>query len=144
MAGHQRTADTPVGGGRADGRTPRRAADRGGRYATDGNTCLRYGGRGNTEGAPTWRQGRCTNTCLCLCDEGWSCCWLYSIMNILNFTAPLSAYGTPIIFITRINTVHCTVLCCWYYAPAYSIILHIIGINYRIVTRLLVSRRPRL
>ena len=29
MAGHQRTADTPAGGGRADGRTPRRAADRG-------------------------------------------------------------------------------------------------------------------
>ena len=28
MAGHQRTADTPAGGGRADGRTPRRAADR--------------------------------------------------------------------------------------------------------------------
>jgi hypothetical protein len=31
MAGHQRTADTPAGGGgRANGRTPRRAADRGG------------------------------------------------------------------------------------------------------------------
>ena len=30
MAGHQRTADSPAGGGRADGRTPRRAADRGG------------------------------------------------------------------------------------------------------------------
>ena len=29
MAGHQRTADTPAGGGRADRRTPRRAADRG-------------------------------------------------------------------------------------------------------------------
>jgi hypothetical protein len=30
MAGHQRTADTPAGGGRADGRTPRRAEDGGG------------------------------------------------------------------------------------------------------------------
>jgi hypothetical protein len=29
MAGHQRTADTPAGGGRADGRTFRRAVDRG-------------------------------------------------------------------------------------------------------------------
>jgi hypothetical protein len=32
MAGHQRRADTPAGGGRADGRTPRRAADRGALY----------------------------------------------------------------------------------------------------------------
>jgi hypothetical protein len=53
-------------------RTPRRAADgrtgghtggrrTGGRYTTDGHTCLRYGGREDTEGAPTWRQGRCIN-----------------------------------------------------------------------------------
>ena len=58
----QRTADTPAGGGQADGRTPRRAEDGGGRYTTDGHTCLRYGGREDTEGAPTWRQGRCINT----------------------------------------------------------------------------------
>jgi hypothetical protein len=32
MAGHQRAADTPAGGGRVDGRTPRRAADRGALY----------------------------------------------------------------------------------------------------------------
>ena len=32
MAGHQRTADIPAGGGRADGRTPQRAADRGALY----------------------------------------------------------------------------------------------------------------
>jgi hypothetical protein len=41
-------ADTPAGGGQA-----------GGRYTTDGNTFSRYGGREDTEGAPTWRQGRC-------------------------------------------------------------------------------------
>ena len=30
----------------------------GGRYTTDRHTCLRYGGREDTEGAPTWRQGK--------------------------------------------------------------------------------------
>ena len=45
MAGHQRNADTPAGGGRADGRTPR-AADRGALYyGWAYTTCLRYGGR---------------------------------------------------------------------------------------------------
>jgi hypothetical protein len=43
-------ADTPAGSGQGGGR---------GRYTTDGNTCLRYGGREDTEGAPTLRQGRC-------------------------------------------------------------------------------------
>ena len=28
----------------------------GGRYTTDGHTCLRYGGREDTDGAPTGRQ----------------------------------------------------------------------------------------
>ena len=59
MAGHQRTADTPAGGGRAD--TPA-GSGQGGRYTTDGHTCLRYGGREDAEGAPTWRQGRCINS----------------------------------------------------------------------------------
>ena len=70
MTGHQQTADTPAGVGRADtpagggraagGRTPggRRTS---GRYTADGHTCLRYGGRGDKEGAPTWRQGGRTN-----------------------------------------------------------------------------------
>jgi hypothetical protein len=48
MAGHQRTADTPAGGGQAD--------TGGGRYNKDRHTCLRYGGRRDTDGAPTWRQ----------------------------------------------------------------------------------------
>jgi hypothetical protein len=46
MAGQKRTADTPAGGGRADGRTPRWAADRG------GATCLHamgYGGSPDVE-----------------------------------------------------------------------------------------------
>jgi hypothetical protein len=58
MAGHQRTADTPAGGGRADGRTPRRAADRGGAILRMG---IHAHGREYTEGAPPWRQGRCIN-----------------------------------------------------------------------------------
>ena len=63
MAGHQRTADTPAGGGRAD--TPAGGGQGGAmRYATDGHTCLRYGGMEDTEGAPTWRQGRRIYTCL--------------------------------------------------------------------------------
>jgi hypothetical protein len=59
MAGHQRTADTPAGGGRADTLAD---SGQGGRYTTDGNTCLRYGGREDTEGAPALRQGRCIDT----------------------------------------------------------------------------------
>ena len=50
-------ADTPAGGGQAD-----KGGGSGGAlpYATDGHTCLRYGGRedADTEGAPTWRQGK--------------------------------------------------------------------------------------
>ena len=59
MAGHQRTADTPADGGRADTPAGGGQADTGGgRYTTDMHTCLRYGGREDTEGAPTWRQGK--------------------------------------------------------------------------------------
>ena len=55
MAGHQRTADAPAGGGRAD--TPARAADR----RAFRRALLYYGwaymlalrGKGDTEGAPT-------------------------------------------------------------------------------------------
>ena len=39
-------ADTPAGSGR------------GGRYTTDGHALSRHGGREDTEGAPTWRQGK--------------------------------------------------------------------------------------
>ena len=54
MTDHQRTADTPAGDGRR--RTSGHPGGRrtGGRYTTDGHkysTCLRYGGRGDTEGA---------------------------------------------------------------------------------------------
>ena len=54
-------ADGGHPGGRRTGGHPggRRT---GGRYTTDGHTCLRYGRREDTEGAPTWRQGRCTST----------------------------------------------------------------------------------
>ena len=44
----------PAGGGRAD--TPADGGQGGGRYTTDGHTCLRYGGREDTDGAPTGRQ----------------------------------------------------------------------------------------
>ena len=43
-------------GGHPSGR--RTGGHGGGRYTTDGHTCLRYGGREDTEGAPTWRQGK--------------------------------------------------------------------------------------
>ena len=46
MAGHQRAADTPAGGGRADGRTPRRAADRGGAILRMGIHAYAMGGGG--------------------------------------------------------------------------------------------------
>jgi hypothetical protein len=56
---HQRTADTPADGGRADTPAGGGQADTGGGgYTTDGHTCFRYGGREDTEGAPTWRQGK--------------------------------------------------------------------------------------
>jgi hypothetical protein len=56
MAGHQRTADTPADGGRADTPAGGGQADTGGgRYTADRHTCLRYGGRGDTDEAPTWR-----------------------------------------------------------------------------------------
>jgi hypothetical protein len=57
--GGRRTGGHP--GGRRTGGHPggRRT---GGRYTTDGHTCLRYGGREDAEGAPTWRQGRRINT----------------------------------------------------------------------------------
>jgi hypothetical protein len=59
MAGRQRTADTPADGGRADIPAGGGQADTGGGgYTTNGHTCLRYGGRKDTEGAPTWRQGK--------------------------------------------------------------------------------------
>jgi hypothetical protein len=66
MAGH-RTADTPAAGGRRTGGHPggRRTGGHpggwrtGGRYTTDGHTFLRYGGKEDTEGALTERQGGC-------------------------------------------------------------------------------------
>ena len=61
MAGHQRTADTPADGGRADTPAGGGQADTGGGailHTTDMHTCLRYGGRRDTDGAPTWRQGK--------------------------------------------------------------------------------------
>jgi hypothetical protein len=58
MAGHQRTADTPAGGGRADNPA---GGGPGGRYNADGHACLRYGGRKDTERAPTRRKGGCSN-----------------------------------------------------------------------------------
>jgi hypothetical protein len=45
----------PADGGHPGGRRT------GGRYTADGNICLRYGGREDTEGAPAWRQGRRIN-----------------------------------------------------------------------------------
>ena len=59
MAGHQRTADTPAGSGRAD--TPAGGGQAGAILHTDEHTCLHYGEKEDTEGAPTWRQGRCIN-----------------------------------------------------------------------------------
>jgi hypothetical protein len=60
MAGHQRTADTPAGGRRADTPASGGQAETGGgaRKTNEGNTCLRYGGREDTEGTPTRRQGK--------------------------------------------------------------------------------------
>jgi hypothetical protein len=66
MAGHQRTADTPAGGGRADGRTHRRAADRGAlhygwacthAHAMGEGRTRREPRRGGREDAPTRRCG---------------------------------------------------------------------------------------
>jgi hypothetical protein len=50
------------GGRRTGGRADTPGGGQGGGYTTDGHTCLRYGGRGDTEGAPTWRQGIRINT----------------------------------------------------------------------------------
>jgi hypothetical protein len=50
MAGHG-----PADGGHPGGRQT------GERYTTGGHTCLRYGGREDTERVPTWRQGRRIN-----------------------------------------------------------------------------------
>jgi hypothetical protein len=66
MAGHQRVADTQAGGGRAD--TPAGGGQvdipapggrrTGGRYTTDGHTCLRYGGKGGHGGSPNTEAGK--------------------------------------------------------------------------------------
>jgi hypothetical protein len=58
MAGHQRTADTPAGGGQADTPAGGGQADRGGRYTTDRHTFLRYGGKGGTVRREPQRGGR--------------------------------------------------------------------------------------
>jgi hypothetical protein len=65
MAGHQRTADTPADGGRADGRTPRRAADRGGAILRMGIHAYctlwgkgGYGGSPNVEAGEMYQQAR--------------------------------------------------------------------------------------
>jgi hypothetical protein len=67
VAGHQRTAGIPAGGGRAD--TPAG----GGLAGIPVGAILYYGwaymlalwGKGDTEGAPTWRQVRRINICAC-------------------------------------------------------------------------------
>ena len=63
MAGHQRTADTPAGGGRADGRTPRRAADRGALYY-GWEYMLTLWGKGGYGGSPNAEAGKCTGRCI--------------------------------------------------------------------------------
>jgi hypothetical protein len=87
IAGHQRTADTPAGGGRADGRTPRRAADSG-----QGGAILRMGihayamGEGRIRREPQ-HGGRedvsTTTTITCLC-----CCALSAYCTVLYCTPP--------------------------------------------------------
>ena len=57
MAGHHRTADTPAGGGRADGRTPRRAADRGALYY-GWAYILTLRGKGGHGGSPNVEAGK--------------------------------------------------------------------------------------
>jgi hypothetical protein len=57
MAGHQRTADTPAGGGRADGRTPRWAADRGGAILRMGIHAYAMG-KGGCGGSPDVEAGK--------------------------------------------------------------------------------------
>ena len=61
MAGHQRTADTPAGGGRADGRTPRRAADRGALYY-GWAYMLTLWGKGGYGGSPNVEAGKGVST----------------------------------------------------------------------------------
>ena len=58
MAGHQRTADTPAGGGRADRRTPRRAADRGGALYYGWAYMLTLWGKGGYGGSPNVEAGK--------------------------------------------------------------------------------------
>jgi hypothetical protein len=58
MAGHQRTADTPAGGGRADGRTPRRAADRGGALYYGWACMLTLWRKGGYGGSPNVEAGK--------------------------------------------------------------------------------------
>jgi hypothetical protein len=57
MAGHQRTADTLAGGGRADGRTLRRAADRGALYS-GWVYMLALWGKGGYGGSPNVEAGK--------------------------------------------------------------------------------------
>jgi hypothetical protein len=56
---NRRTASTPADGGRAD--TPAGGGQAGAIVLMGIRTCLRYGGKGDTEGAPTWRQERRIN-----------------------------------------------------------------------------------
>ena len=58
MAGHQRTADTPAGGGRADGRTPRRAEDGGGALYYGWAYMLTLWGKGGYGGSPNVEAGK--------------------------------------------------------------------------------------
>ena len=58
MAGHQRTADTPAGGGRADRRTSRRAADRGGALYYGWAYMLTLWGKGGYGGSPNVEAGK--------------------------------------------------------------------------------------
>jgi hypothetical protein len=58
MAGHQRTADTPAGGGQADGRTPRRAEDGGGALCYGWEYMLTLWGKGGYGGSPNVEAGK--------------------------------------------------------------------------------------
>jgi hypothetical protein len=85
--GGQRTADTPADGGRTDTPAPggrRTGGHSGGRYNTNGHIirarAMRYGEKGDMEGAPTWRQERYINAVgqkqrLCSCVRMFT--WFY-------------------------------------------------------------------
>jgi hypothetical protein len=66
MAGHQRTADTPAGGGRADTPAGGGQVDTGGgRYTTDGHTyryMLTLLGKGGYGGSPNVEAGKGVST----------------------------------------------------------------------------------